>query len=195
MALRQKNLYRLMAYSSIAHAGYMLVGLAVGNVGAVGGTTAVLFYLAAYGFMTIGVFALLRGAGSGEQSLETIDDLRGLSYAHPATAVLLAVCLLSLTGLPPTAGFWGKLNLFFAAWGETTAVGHWLATLLAVNAAIAAFYYLRLVAVMYLEPSASRASRSIDAAAWVGGLACTVATLLLFAQPQWLWDAVERATG
>jgi NADH-quinone oxidoreductase subunit N len=195
MALRQKNLFRLMAYSSIAHAGYMLVGLAVGNVGAVGGTTAVLFYLAAYGFMTIGVFALLRGAGSGEQSLETIDDLRGLSYAHPATAVLLAVCLLSLTGLPPTAGFWGKLNLFFAAWGETTAVGHWLAALLAVNAAIAAFYYLRLVAVMYLEPSASRASRSIDAAAWVGGLACTVATLVLFAQPQWLWDAVERATG
>ena len=195
MALRQKHLFRLMAYSSIAHAGYMLVGLAVGNVGTVGGTSAVLFYLAAYGFMTIGVFALLRGAGSGEQSLETIDDLRGLSYSHPATAVLLAVCLLSLTGLPPTAGFWGKLNLFFAAWGETTAVGHWLAALLAVNAAIAAFYYLRLVAVMYLEPAASRTSRPVDVAAWVGGLACTVATLVLFAQPQWLWDAVERAGG
>ncbi len=195
MALRQTNLFRLMAYSSIAHAGYMLVGLAVGNVGAVGGTSAVLFYLASYGLMTIGVFALLRGASSEGQSLETIDDLRGLSYTHPSTALLLAVSLLSLTGLPPTAGFLGKLNLFLAAWGETTAVGHWLAGLLALNAAIAAFYYLRLVAVMYLEPAADRHPRPVDVAAWLGGLACTAATLLLFAQPQWLWDAVQRAAG
>jgi NADH-quinone oxidoreductase subunit N len=195
MALRQKHLFRLMAYSSIAHAGYMLVGLAVGNVGAVGGTSAVLFYLAAYGLMTIGVFALLRGAGGGEHPLETIDDLRGLSTTHPTTAVLLAVSLFSLTGLPPTAGFLGKLNLFWAAWGETTPVGHWLAALLAVNAAIAAFYYLRLVAVMYLEPAADRTSRPIDLPAWLGGMACTAATLVLFVQPQWLWDVVQRAAG
>ena len=195
MALRQKHLFRLLAYSSVAHAGYMLVGLAVGNVGVVGGTSAVLFYLAAYGLMTIGVFALLRGAGSDVRPLETIDDLRGLSYTHPSTALLLAICLLSLTGLPPTAGFLGKLNLFLAAWGETTAVGRWLAGLLALNAAIAAFYYLRLVAVMYLEPAAERRARPVDVPAWLGGLACTVATLVLFAQPQWLWNVVLRATG
>jgi NADH-quinone oxidoreductase subunit N len=195
MGLRQKNLFRLLAYSSIAHAGYMLVGLAVGNVGTVGGTSAVLFYLATYGLMTLGVFALLRGAGSGEHPLVAIDDIRGLSSTHPSTALLLAVCLLSLTGLPPTAGFLGKLNLFWAAWGETTTVGHWLAALLALNAAIAAFYYLRLVAVMYLEPAAERHARPIDAAAWLGGLACTVATLVLFVEPQWLWDAVARAAG
>jgi NADH-quinone oxidoreductase subunit N len=173
----------------------MLVGLAVGDVGAVGGTSAVLFYLAAYGLMTLGVFALVRGASSGEHAIETIDDLRGLSTTHPTTALLLAVCLFSLTGLPPTAGFLGKLNLFLVAWGETTAVGHWLAGLLAVNAAIAAFYYLRLVAVMYLEPAAERHTRQIDVASWLGGLACTVATLVLFVQPQWLWDAVARAAG
>lgn len=196
MALRQKHLFRLLAYSSIAHAGYMLVGLAVGDVGvAVGGTSALLFYLAAYGLMTLGVFALLRGASSGAHPLETIDDLRGLSSTHSTTALLLAVCLFSLTGLPPTAGFLGKLNLFLAAWGETTAVGHWLAGLMAVNAAIAAFYYLRLVAVMYLEPAAECHVRQIDVASWLGGLACTVATLVLFVQPQWLWDAVARATG
>jgi NADH-quinone oxidoreductase subunit N len=195
MALRQKHLFRLMAYSSIAHAGYMLVGLAVGDVGAVGGTSAVLFYLAAYGLMTLGVFSLLRGAASGDHPLETIDDIRGLSSTHPTTALLLAVCLLSLTGMPPTAGFLGKLNLFLAAWGETTAVGHWLAGFLALNAAIAAFYYLRLVAVMYLEQAADRHARQIDVASWLGGLACTVATLVLFVQPQWLWDAVERAAG
>ena len=74
MALRQKHLFRLLAYSSIAHAGYMLVGLAVGNVGVVGGTSAVLFYLATYGLMTIGVFALLRGAGSERASAR--DDRR-----------------------------------------------------------------------------------------------------------------------
>jgi NADH-quinone oxidoreductase subunit N len=195
MALRQKNLFRLLAYSSIAHAGYMLVGLAVGNVGAVGGTSAVLFYLASYGLMTIGVFALLRGAGSKSYAVETIDDLRGLSYSHSSTALLLAVCLLSLTGLPPTVGFLGKLNLFLAAWSESTAVGRWLACLLALNAAIAAFYYLRLVAVMYLEPAVSRPQRSVEVAAWLGGLACAVATLVLFAQPQWLWDAALRAAG
>lgn len=195
LALRQKQLFRLLAYSSIAHAGYMLVGLAVGNVGTVSGTSAVLFYLAAYGFMTIGVFALLRGASSESHPLETIDDLRGLSVTHPSTALLLAVCLLSLTGLPPTAGFLGKLNLFLAAWGETTALGYWLAALLAVNAAIAAFYYLRLIATMYLEPAADRASRPVDVAAWIGGLACTVATLALFVQPQWLWDVVQQAAG
>jgi NADH-quinone oxidoreductase subunit N len=150
----------------------MLVGLAVGNVGTVGGTSAVLFYLAAYGFMTIGVFALLRGASSETHPLETIDDLRGLSVTHPSTALLLAICLLSLTGLPPTAGFLGKLNLFLAVWGETTALGYWLAALLAVNAAIAAFYYLRLIATT-----------------------CTVATLALFVQPQWLWDVVQQAAG
>ena len=146
--------------------------------------------------MTIGVFALLQAPAGGESSaLETIDDLRGLSYSHPSTALLLAVCLLSLTGLPPTAGFLGKLNLFLAAWGETTAVGRTLAGLLALNAAIAAFYYLRLMAVMYLEPACRPQWRSIEVAAWLGGLACAVATLLLFVQPQWLWDVVRRAGG
>jgi NADH-quinone oxidoreductase subunit N len=200
MALRQKQLYRLLAYSSIAHAGYMLVGLAVGNVGVVGGVSAVLFYLAAYGLMTIGVFALLRGAGSGDRSLETIEDLRGLGSTNPMTALLLAVCLLSLTGLPPTVGFLGKLNLFLAAWAEPAAAGAWpvgrvLAVLLAVNAAIAAFYYLRLIAVMYLEPAEKPQPRPVEVAAWLGGLGCTAATLVLFASPQWLWDAVLRAGG
>jgi NADH-quinone oxidoreductase subunit N len=195
MALRQKHLYRLMAYSSVAHAGYMIVGLAVGNVGVVGGTSALLFYLAAYGLMTIGVFALLRGAGNNEHPFETVEDLRGLSYTHPSTALLLAVCLLSLIGLPPTAGFLAKLNLFLAAWGETTDMGRWLAALLALNAAIAAWYYLRLVAVMYLEPPVSRQHHPIDVVAWLGGMACAAATLVLFVMPQWLWDVVLRAAG
>jgi NADH-quinone oxidoreductase subunit N len=127
MALRQKHLYRLMAYSSIAHAGYMLAGLAVGDGGPIAGTEAVLFYLAIYGLMTIGVFALFSAVSRADRPLEFEDDLRGLNRDHPAVALMLAVCLFSLTGLPPTAGFLGKLNIFLAAWSEGSPVGRNLA--------------------------------------------------------------------
>jgi NADH-quinone oxidoreductase subunit N len=197
LALRQKNLQRLLAYSSIAHAGYMLVGLAVGNVGAVGGTSAVLFYLATYGLMTVGVFALLRGCGSDEHQVVTRDDLRGLSHVQPVNALLIALCLLSLIGLPPTAGFWGKLNLFFAAWAEGTSVGRWLAVILALNAAIAAWYYLRLIALMFLEtdPAAEFRRNKKELVSWFAGMFCALATVAIFFSPQWLWDAVLRATS
>ncbi|HEY3395664.1 MAG TPA: NADH-quinone oxidoreductase subunit N, partial [Lacipirellulaceae bacterium] len=143
MALRQKHLYRLMAYSSVAHAGYMLIGLAVGDVGRPGGTDALLFYLAVYGLMTIGVFALLSATTFDGRPLQIDDDLRGLAQSHFSVAILLAICLFSLTGLPPTAGFLGKLNLFLAAWSEAGRLGRGLAIVLALNAAIAAWYYLR----------------------------------------------------
>jgi len=197
MAMRQSHLYRLMAYSSVAHAGYMLIGLAVGDAGYVGGTPAVLFYLAVYGLMTIGVFALLTGLGSAERPVQTDDDLRGLSYARPTAALLLAVCLFSLTGLPPTAGFLGKLNLFLAAWSAESAMGQVLAAMLALNAAIAAWYYLRLIALMFLEPRASveAAAPPVDWVPWLAGAACSVATVILFVTPQELWNAALRATG
>jgi NADH-quinone oxidoreductase subunit N len=210
MALRQANLYRLMAYSSIAHAGYMLVGLAVGDVEPVGGTHAVLFYLAVYGLMTIGVFALIGGIGSREQGAESreqgvrhpssvlpapcsvLDDLRGLSRSQPMIALLLAICLFSLTGLPPTAGFLGKLNLFLAAWSEATYVGRTLAIIMALNAAMAAWYYLRLIALMFLEPATEQElePRQVAWSSWLAGVVCTAGTILLFIAPQWLWDHV-----
>jgi NADH-quinone oxidoreductase subunit N len=194
LALRQSHLHRLLAYSSVAHAGYMLVGLTVGERGtAVGGTSALLFYLAVYGVMTIGAFALLGGVGTPQRPLQTDSDLAGLSRTHPAAALLLAVCLFSLTGLPPTAGFLGKLNLFLAAWSDGTGLGRVLAMTLAVNAAIAAWYYLRLVAVMYLEPAARTETSPLNAPAWVAGVCCAAATLVLFALPQPLWNAALRA--
>ena len=196
LALRQRHLHRLLAYSSVAHAGYMLVGLAVGSERtAVAGSSAILFYLGAYALMTIGVFAFLGAAGTNGRTLATIDDLKGLSRRRPVAALCLAVCLFSLTGLPPTAGFLGKLNLFLAAWSSTGAVGQVLAGLLAVNAAIAAWYYLRLIGVMYFEPSESQAGPSTEPTAWLAGAACTLATLALFVAPQWVWDAALRATS
>lgn len=195
LALRQQNLHRLLAYSSVAHAGYMLVGLTVGGEGqAVAGSTAVLFYLGAYGLMTIGVFAFLIAAGTGGKSLMTVSDLAGLSRRRPVAALCLAVCLFSLTGLPPTAGFLGKLNLFLAAWSSGDIIGQGLAGVLALNAAIAAWYYLRLISVMYFEQPETEAGHSEEPAAWLAGTACTLATIALFAAPQWVWDAALRAS-
>jgi NADH-quinone oxidoreductase subunit N len=196
MAIRQKQLFRLMAYSSVAHAGYMLVGLAAGDAGSIGGTDALMFYLAVYGLMTIGVFALIAPGVSAERgaAFTTINDLRGLSLLHPSTALLLAVCLFSLTGLPPTAGFLGKLNLFLAAWSDGTSTGRTLAVIMAINAAIGAWYYLRLIAVMFLEPAMDGPLASppprLTWSSWMAGVVCTAATLAIFFAPQWLWDSM-----
>jgi NADH-quinone oxidoreductase subunit N len=189
MAMRQKQLYRLMAYSSVAHAGYMLIGLAVGDLGPASGTDAVLFYLAAYGLMTIGVFALLSVVTKGERPAVLDDDLRGLGQNQFSVALLLAICLFSLTGLPPTAGFLGKLNLFLAAWSDGSRLGRGLAIAMALNAAIAAWYYLRLVALMFLESSIETEveSRRVPWTAWLAGIICATATVLVFVTPQWIW--------
>jgi NADH-quinone oxidoreductase subunit N len=190
MAMRQKHLHRLMAYSSIAHAGYMLIGLAVGDVGRASGTDALLFYLAAYGLMTIGVFALFTSVAGRERPVQIDDDLRGLAQSQFPVALLLAVCLFSLTGLPPTAGFLGKLNLFLAAWSDGSRLGRGLAIVMAVNAAIGAWYYLRLIALMFLEPPApiEGEPRQPAWAAWLAGIVCAAATIWIFFSPQWLWN-------
>jgi NADH-quinone oxidoreductase subunit N len=190
MALRQRNLYRLIAYSGIANAGYLLVGLAVGPVDVVGNVHAVLFYLMVYGIMTIGAIAILSGTIFDSHRLHRDSDLRGLSRTSPGAALLLAVCLLSLTGLPPTAGFLGKLNLFLVAWSEGEPLGRSLAICLALNAAIAAWYYLRLIALMYLEAAPdSESPIQTDWFSWSAGAICAGATLLLFIAPQqwWTW--------
>jgi NADH-quinone oxidoreductase subunit N len=194
LALRQKHLHRLLAYSSVAHAGYMLVGLTVGDGAGVSGLSALLFYLVAYGLVTIGVFALLAAGGNAQHPVQTDSDLAGLSRTRPMVALLLAVCLFSLTGLPPTAGFLGKLNLFFAAWSSGTEVGRVLAAVLAVNAVISAWYYLRLVAVMYLDAPARAETTSSELAPSLAGILCAAGTIVLFVLPQWLWDAAVRVT-
>jgi NADH-quinone oxidoreductase subunit N len=193
LALRQKHLHRLLAYSSIAHAGYMLVGLAAGVHGApVAGVEAVLFYLAAYGVMTVGFFCLVGGASSPKSPITMNSDLAGLSRIHPAISLFMAISLFSLAGLPPTAGFSGKLNLFFASWSEGSRLGRVLAVCLAVNAAISAYYYLRLIATIYLDPPSAERKRSARLAPAAAGAVLAVATIVLFAAPQPLWDAAAR---
>ncbi len=193
LAFRQDNLYRLMAYSSVAHAGYMMIGLVVesGNDD-VSGVGALLFYLATYGLITIGVFALFAGVSSEKSPVRVIGDLAGMSRIHPAVALALAICLFSLTGLPPTVGMLGKLNLFLASWGEGTTLGHSLAIVLAVNAAISAWYYLRIIGVMFFDSAPAGEPSKLTLAPAVAGTLCSIASILLFIAPQYLWEAAVK---
>lgn len=145
IALNQTNLKRMLAYSSIAHAGYALVGMVAANEVGVSG---VLYYMLAYTFMNIGAFAILVLIGKkGEDNL-TLDGFRGLGYKRPLLAVLLTICLFSLMGIPPTAGFTGKFYIFA---GAVKAGYIWLAVLGVLNSAVSLYYYLRVMVFMYFK--------------------------------------------
>lgn len=144
-ALTQTNVKRMLAYSSIAHAGYMLVALASRSEP---GTASAMFYLAAYALMNIGAFAVvIHVAGKGEKNV-LIEDFSGLAKKQPFTAALMTIFLLSLIGVPLTAGFFGKFYIFRAALESNLT---WLSVLGLLNSAVAAYYYLRLLVVMYMQ--------------------------------------------
>jgi len=194
LALVQTDIRRMLAFSSVSHAGYMLVGLTVGyhTTASPNGLEALGFYLAVYSVMTLGAFAALAAAGRPDRKIETIDDLAGLARVQPGVALMLAVCLFSLTGLPPTAGFLAKLELFLAAWGQGTESGRWLAKLLAVNAAIGAGYYLRLIAAIVLRDPVRTEAEPPEPPALLALSICSAAVCVLFFMPGWLWDVVQR---
>ncbi len=179
LALLQTNVRRMLAYSSIAHAGYMLIGIAVGfwedwnpdlalagvgklaGTGLPGGVNAAILYLLAYSLTTVGLFAVLVYLGRPGKQIEHIDDLTGLVKTHPFVAVAAAVFLFSMAGIPPLPGFWGKLAIFSTALSvrQPTANSLFavhpafavLAVVGVINAAIGAVYYLRLISVMFLN--------------------------------------------
>jgi NADH-quinone oxidoreductase subunit N len=202
LALLQDNVKRLLAYSSVAHAGYMLIGLAVApdlRPADLSGIDAVLFYLIAYAAMTVGAFAALAYLSTPDRPIETVDDLAGAGRSRPGVALLLALFLFSLIGIPLTAGFMGKLFLFFAALSvspETTSADHarlfrWLALIGVLNAAIGAYYYLRLIGAMYLRtpirpPEESRPSPALGAL-WI----CAAVTIALGVYPQPMFQVIK----
>ncbi len=147
-ALMQSNVKRLLAYSSIAHAGYVLVALtARSDIG----TAAAMFYLAGYAFMNIGAFAVVSHLSGKGERYQGVDDFSGLAQKQPFTAAMLTIFMLSLIGVPLTGGFFGKFYIFKAAL-ESHLV--WLTVLGLLNSAVAAYYYLRILVVMYMkEPS------------------------------------------
>lgn len=186
LALWQNNIRRLFAYSSIAHAGYLLIGVAVGiyqqqlerggNIALAAGEPGIsglgssLFYVAVYTFATLGVFGVLASLGTEDKPLDRVDELNGLSSKHLLPALALAVFLFSLAGIPPLAGFWGKFNLLLGAVqasgvmnaGSTNGWFLALAIVTVLNAAIAAAYYLRIIAAMFFREPTSKIATNIN---------------------------------
>src|SRR5262245_11670500 len=174
VAILQSNMKRMLAYSSIAHAGYALVGIVAGGAD---GHAAVLFYMATYAAMTLGAFGVLTLLGRGMDERVDVRELGGVGKRHPILAALFTLFLLGLAGIPPTAGFVGKLYLFRAG-VETHHVYLVIVALLASVASV--YYYLRPVVVMYMqEPSGSpiEVSRS-GAAALALGIAASITIVI-----------------
>jgi len=169
-AISQISIKRMLAYSSIAHAGYMLVGVVAANAT---GSTGVLFYLMAYTMMNVGAFGVLSILESKDGQNLTFDDYAGLSAKHPLLAALMAVFMFSLAGVPPFAGFFGKYYVFVGAveGGYT-----WLAILGVVMSLVSAYFYLRLVVVMYFKDQVSVIDERVPAA---GVLALVLSALVL----------------
>jgi NADH-quinone oxidoreductase subunit N len=162
-ALTQSNIKRLLAYSSIAHAGYVLVAVSARSET---GTAAAMFYLAAYALMNVGAFAVVTHlSGKGERFVG-VDDFAGLAERQPFTAALLTIFLLSLIGVPLTGGFFGKFYIFKAAL-ESHLV--WLTVLGLLNSAVAAYYYLRILVVMYMHEPSEAASAAEPLSAGMKG--------------------------
>ena len=177
-AIAQTSIKRLMAYSSIGHVGYALVGLAAGTEAGVAG---LLIYFAIYLFMNVGTFACILSMRRSGRMVENISDLAGLSRSHPLMAAALAAFMFSMAGVPPLAGFWGKLYVFQAAVGSELYV---LAVVGVLASVVSCFYYLRIVKLMYFDDAVEALDRDI------GGemkavLAVSSAVVLLFVLMPW----------
>ena len=199
VALTQTNVKRMLAYSSIAHTGYMLVGLAAFAAGRIEGLQGLLYYGAAYSFMNLGAFAVVAAIQRRAGVTSGLDTFAGLGRREPWLAILMTLFLLSLTGIPPTAGFFAKAYVILAAvqagqdgW---TSLGV-LAVVAVLNAAAAAFYYLRVVVYMFMrEPRAEQAPMEHGRLLWGGLAVASVLTIVLGLVPGPFLTFVEQAAA
>ncbi len=186
-AINQSNIKRLLAYSSIGHVGYALIGLATGIAD---GIAAVLFYMATYLAMTLGAFACVLAMRRNGQMVENISDLAGLSKTKPGMALVLAILMFSMAGLPPLAGFFGKLYVFMAAI-EAKLVA--LAVIGVLASVVGAYYYVRIVKVMYFDEPVEQFDRLPDRELGIVQVGSAVFTLFFFLFPNLVWRAAEQA--
>jgi len=183
-ALRQDNLKRLLAYSSIAHAGYMMMGAAVLSYE---GVQAVLIYLITYLFMNLGAFLVVIEIFNQTNSFN-VNDYRGLYRRSPFLAISMTIFLLSLMGIPPFAGFFGKLFVFAAAVNHNLA---WFAVIGALNSVVAVYYYARVIKAMIIEGGDEGAGFKLAgtsrALVWI--MLLPTVGMVLF------WDRIQALTG
>jgi NADH-quinone oxidoreductase subunit N len=189
-ALTQSNLKRMLAYSSIAHAGYLLIGIVAAGAGYSRGVTATLVYLFIYAFMQLGAFGIVVLMRQQNVIGDELKDLTGLYQRRPVAAFAMLLFMLSLGGIPPTAGFMGKFWLFGAA---IEAGFVWLAVIGVLNSAISLYYYIRVVVFMYLRKDATAAAPVFSPSLAAAVAVAVVATILLGVYPRLLFDAAEAS--
>ena len=196
VALTQDNVKRMLAYSSIAHTGYMLVGFAAFGAGQEDGLEGLLFYGAAYTFMNLGAFAVIAAIQRRTGVTTNLSTFAGLIRREPTLAWLMTLFLLSLTGIPPTAGFFGKFYVILAAVEARRTWLNVLAVVAVLNAAIAAFYYLRVVVYMFMrDPTTEQPGLQHGRLVWTGLAVATVLTIVLGLFPTTLLEIVGRAAA
>jgi NADH-quinone oxidoreductase subunit N len=188
-ALRQENIKRMLAYSSIAHAGYLLIGVVAAGVAGEGldlARPALLYYLLAYTFTTLGAFGVVAWVGRRGDERPLVDDWAGLGARHPAAALAMTLFLLSLGGIPPTGGFFGKFYVFRAAM-EPDGQLLWLVIAGVLNSVISIFYYLRVVVAMYFREPTREAQPPASGAITAALAICAVLVLAMGLLPEtWL---------
>jgi len=191
-AVTQSNIKRMLAYSSIAHAGYLLIGVAVGTSR---GVTAMMVYLFVYSFMQLGAFGVLLLLHRKDVAGDELKDFSGLHRRSPFAAFAMLLFMLSLGGIPPTAGFMGKFWLFSAA---IDAHYYWLAVIGVLNSAISLYYYLRIVVFMYLKTDTAGSEPTTSPALAIALGVALVATIVIGVYPRLLFelaDASARTLG
>ncbi|MCC6349655.1 MAG: NADH-quinone oxidoreductase subunit N [Candidatus Eisenbacteria bacterium] len=182
-ALLQNNLKRMLAYSSIAHAGYILVAVAAGGPE---GASAAVFYLAVYSFMNLGAFSVLTMMGRGRDERVLMSDLSGLGFRQPFLGLAMTVFMVSLGGIPPTAGFMGKVYVFGAAMKNPALL--WLVVAGVLNSVVSVYYYLRVTVAMYMrEPEGEPVQVSWGVPVALAVVLALVATLWFGVQANGLW--------
>ncbi len=187
VALSQTNIKRMLAYSSIAHAGYALLGIITANNE---GLAAMMNYLMIYAFMNVGAFAVIIMLRSEGFKGDNIDDYQGLSKTHPLAAMLMLIFMFSLTGIPPTAGFIGKLYIFMSA---INAGYTWLVVIAVIFSAISAYFYLRIVMYMYMRDPKETVTLTTSFSNGVALGITAVAVLFIGILPSSLLDLARAA--
>jgi len=186
-AVTQSNVKRMLAYSSIAHAGYVLIGI-VANTPR--GITATLVYLLIYSFMQLGAFAVVILLRRTDVAGEELKDFSGLAFRNPFAAFAMLLFMLSLGGIPPTAGFMGKFWLFSAA---IDAQYYWLAVIGVLNSAISLYYYVRIVVFMYLKKESIGSEPTTSPALGVVLAVAVAATLIIGVYPRFLFEVADAS--